>query len=174
MYQVVIYYRKYYKDSFPRIGLLMILPHFSLLYLPLWFTNDNPQGQFSSIFLNLLYKIKILEKDENQNNLWSLSCPSEYVIFTTLADAKLCFVFAERQIALPKGIIRSRIREWYRLTFWKMTKCYNTSQAKIFFKAHYLLIVNVTRSVPVFVKFVHLCFPNTMGKNCYIYLDRSD
>ena len=44
--------------------------------MPLWFTNDSPQGQFSSRILNLLYKIKISEKDENQNNLWSLSCPS--------------------------------------------------------------------------------------------------
>ena len=44
--------------------------------IPLWFTNDSPQGQFSSRILNLLYKIKISEKDENQNNLWSLSCPS--------------------------------------------------------------------------------------------------
>ena len=44
--------------------------------MPLWFTNDSQQGQFSSRILNLLYKIKISEKDENQNNLWSLSCPS--------------------------------------------------------------------------------------------------
>ena len=33
-----------------------------------------------------------------------------YVIFTTLADAKICFVFAKRQIAKPKSIMRLHSR----------------------------------------------------------------
>ena len=111
-----------YNDAYILVTLLMISQHFYCI--PLWFTNDSLQGQFSSKFINHCIYSKDIGKDENRNNLWGLFCPSVR-IFTTLADAKN-FVFAERQIFLPW-----RIHFWLRticvLTSWKMTKCYNIS-----------------------------------------------